>query len=206
MDTDKIIQRYDQRIAMSMMADFMLLGSNGQGSWAMHSDKTKLFAMAIGAFLDIIAENFNRFAIPRLFALNDLVISDFPKIVHGDVESTDLGELGTYIGALSSAGMQLFPNKKLEDHLLKLGNLPEALDELADIDNQVSPSYSEPLGSVEEIKSNPVQNPSGFTLKQDTTPVNGKPPVEIVTTNVTGNMESTARSASSLNQFVDRRF
>jgi hypothetical protein len=168
LDTDKIINRYDQRIAMTMMADFMLLGSNGSaGSWAMHSDKTKLFSMAIGAFLDIIAENFNRFAVPRLFALNDFTITDFPKIVHGDVESTDLAGLGTYLTQLAGAGMQLFPNPKLEDHLLKVANLPQALTEELEDDQQIQPMYSEPVKEVNEIKATPYQQPTGFNVQAD---------------------------------------
>jgi hypothetical protein len=208
LDVDKIINRYDQRIAMSMMADFMLLGSSGQGSYAMHSDKTKLFSMAIGAFLDIIAEIFNRFAIPRLFALNDLKISNFPKIVHSDVESTDLGELGTYLTQLASAGMPLFPNQKLEAHLMKLGNLPEPLDEMSDIDQQVAPLYSEPLTNIKEIKSNPAEQPNGLSQKEDTTPVNGQPKVESPVTNADGNTERTARYMPKNNpdQYIDMRF
>lgn len=181
LDTDKIIQRYDQRIAMSMMADFMLLGSQGQGSWAMHSSKTKLFSMALCSFLDIVAETFNRFAIPRLFALNDLIISDFPKIVHGDAESVDLTELGDYITKLSGAGMQLFPNPKLEEYLMKAGNMPGPIEEMSDIDMQIQPQYSEPVQGVEEIKGDPLQRPNSLNNKSDTTPVNGKPPVSVVT-------------------------
>ena len=206
MDTDKIVQRYDQRIAMSMMADFMLLGSSGQGSFAMHSDKTKLFSMALGAFLDIVAENFNRFAIPRLFALNDLPISNFPKIVHGDVQSTDLGELGTYLNALSTSGMPLFPNQKLEEHLLKLANLPAGLEELMDVDQQIQPQYSEPVEHVQEIKNEPFEKPNGLSDNADTTPVNGKPKVTSPITNSTGNSETTSRNSGNPSQYIDGRF
>ena len=192
-DTDKIVQRYDQRIAMTMMADFMLLGSQGQGSWAMHSDKTKLFCMALGAFLDIIAETLNRFAIPRLFAVNDFHISDFPRIVHGDVESRDLGELGTYLTQLASAGMPLFPNPKLENHLLKVANLPEGLEEMDAEDMQVSPQYSDPLTNVKEIADTAVQQPTDGKEHTDTTPVNDKPGVVTATTNALGNTERTSR-------------
>jgi hypothetical protein len=192
LDTDKIIQRYDQRIAMSMMADFMLLGNSGQGSWAMHSDKTKLFCMALGSFLDIISETFNRFAIPRLFALNDIPISSFPKIVHGDVESTDLGELGDYITKLAGAGMPLFPNPKLEAHLLKVGNMPEPLSEVSEVDMQVQPKYSEVVTEVNETRGDPLERPNGLSNKIDSAPINEKPPIHPMT-NASGDAEITSR-------------
>lgn len=125
-DVDKTINRYDQRIAMSCLMDFMLLGGqNSSGSWAMHTDKTKLAAMALGAFLDIIAENINRFGVTRLFAVNSFQISDYPKIVHGDIESVDLKELGDYLLKLAQAGAPLFPNEELEKYVMKAANLPE---------------------------------------------------------------------------------
>lgn len=160
LDTDKIVSRYDQRIALSMCADFMLLGSqNAQGSWAMHSDKTKLFAMAIGAFLDIIAQQFNRFAIPRLMAVNDFAITDMPQLQHGDVNSRDLVELGDYITKLAGAGMPIFPNPKLEQYLLKVANLPESDEETAEPDARVEGLYTEPITTVKEITEDLKETP-----------------------------------------------
>jgi hypothetical protein len=187
-DTDKIIQRYDHRIAMTCLADFLLLGqgAGATGSWAMHSDKTKLFSRAIGAFLDIIAETFNRFAIPRLMALNDFQITDNPKIMHGDLQSVDLKELKDYILGLSQAGMPLFPNEELEKYLKTVADLPVDIEEEADIDQQIEPIHRDPPEKITEIPGNPIQTPSGLGIPADTTPVNGKPPVNTATTNELG--------------------
>jgi hypothetical protein len=46
-DTNALIQRYEQRILMSVMADFLLLGHEGVGSYAMHVDKTGIFKAAL---------------------------------------------------------------------------------------------------------------------------------------------------------------
>lgn len=64
-DTNAIIDRYDTRIAMTVLADFIFLGHQQNGSGALSSDKTELFAMACGAYLDIIAETFNSQGIPE---------------------------------------------------------------------------------------------------------------------------------------------
>lgn len=182
-DTDKIIQRYDQRIAMSALADFLLLGqgAGAQGSWAMHSDKTKLFSTAIGGFLDIIAAIFNRFAIPALFSLNDFPITDYPEILHGDMESVDLKELGDYITKLAQAGMPLFPDLELENYLKKVANLPEPLEEEKDIEQQVEPLHQTPPDRITEIPFNPVQVPTGLDRAVDQTPAGDKKTPNITT-------------------------
>ena len=59
-DTNAIINRYDNRIAMTVLADFIFLGHEQNGSWALSSDKTELFSMACGAFLDIFADNIKK--------------------------------------------------------------------------------------------------------------------------------------------------
>ena len=85
-DTNSIIERYDSRIAMSTMSDFLLLGHQQVGSFALSSDKTHLFSMALGAYLDIICEVFNGQGIPRLVGMNAEHfngITDYPKLTHG---------------------------------------------------------------------------------------------------------------------------
>lgn len=89
-DTSRIIDRYDTRIAMTVLADFILLGHEKVGSFALSSDKTELFAVAIGGFLDIICEAFNNNAIPKLVDLNGehfKGITDYPRMIHGDIEN-----------------------------------------------------------------------------------------------------------------------
>lgn len=191
-DTDKIINRYDQRIAMTMLADFLMLGSQDKGgSYSLVKSRTKLFATAVGAFLDMICEVFNRYAIPRLFALNDFQVTEYPTIVHGDLEDVDLKELGDYISALAGSGVPLFPNAELEKYLLKVAHLPEPPDMEATQDMQVEEGQQagEPK-TVTEIPPDANEKPSGLNTPSDLTPVNGKPPVNGVVTNNTGDVET----------------
>lgn len=173
-DTDKIIQRYDQRIAMSSLADFILLGQDKVGSFALAHNKTNLFMTAIGAYLDIVADVFNRYAVPRLFALNDFRISSYPKIAHGDLDAVNIVELGDYITKLSGAGMPLFPNIELEKHLMKAAGLPEPIDEMGELDLQINPTPSPAATEVREIHGPPV-TATGYDLPPDNTPANPEP-------------------------------
>lgn len=124
-NTDAVIARYDQRIAMTVLADFILLGHEQVGSFSLASSKTHLFSVALGTWLNVIAAQFNRIAIPRLFALNSFRLEKLPKLVPGDIEVPNLTELGDYITKLAGAGMDLFPDEKLEDYLRKVANLPK---------------------------------------------------------------------------------
>jgi len=126
-DTNNIINRYDTRIAMTVLADFVLLGHQIHGSFALSSDKTKLFSVAIGAYLDMICEVFNNKAIPQLIDMNAqhfAGITDYPMLCHGDIESQDLTSLATYIKELTGIGV-LTPDSGLEDYLREQASLPE---------------------------------------------------------------------------------
>ena len=129
-DTSRIIERYDTRIAMTVLADFLFLGHEKAGSWALSSDKTELFAMAIGAYLDSICETFNRYAIPRLIELNAknfASLSGYPELVHGDIETQDLTKLGAYLKDM--VGLNLItPDDALEEYLREQAGLPVKLD------------------------------------------------------------------------------
>ena len=112
------------------MSDFLLLGHQQVGSFALSSDKTHLFSMALGAYLDIICEVFNNQALPRLIGMNAehfRGITNYPKLCHGDVEAPNLSELSAYIKDLTGCGV-ILPDEPLEDHVRKLANLPERLE------------------------------------------------------------------------------
>ena len=126
-DTNQIIERYNKQIAMSVLTDFVLLGHESVGSFALADNKTKMFSLAVGTYLDIICEVFNNQAIPRLIELNSehfKGITDYPKMKHGDIEDANLDKIGTFISQMVSAGI-LTPDDELEDYVRKIGNLPE---------------------------------------------------------------------------------
>jgi len=122
-DTTAIIERYDKRLAMSVLADFIFLGQSAVGSYALSSDKTRLFAVALGAYLEIIAEVISNQAIPRLLALNKKFAGcKLPTLVHGDIESNS-EDLAAVLERLSKCGI-ITPDSALEDYLRDLMNLP----------------------------------------------------------------------------------
>lgn len=126
-DTSQIIERYDTRMAMTVLADFVLLGHQKVGSFALSSDKTELFSVALGAFLDLICEVFNNQAIPRLIDINGdhfKEITDYPELIHGDIETQDLSKLGEFVSKMVSIGA-ITPDEGMEDYLRMAADLPE---------------------------------------------------------------------------------
>lgn len=106
-DTDKIINRYNRDIALFALADFLMLGHEKQGSFALSENKTSMFTLAITAILDSICDVLTRFAIPRLLRLNGRTTENAPVMKHGDVEEISLDALGTYLQKLSLAGIPI---------------------------------------------------------------------------------------------------
>jgi phage gp29-like protein len=111
---------------MTVLADFIFLGHQQTGSFALSSNKTELFAVAIGAFLDVICETFNKQAIPRLIDINGehfTGVTDYPYMVHGDIEDADIEKVGTFIKDMTGIGV-LVPDDDLEDFVRQVGHLP----------------------------------------------------------------------------------
>jgi hypothetical protein len=132
-DTGPAKEYYSRHIAMSILADVILLGHEKVGSFALASSKTNLFAAGLNALLDDIESVFNRHLIPRLMVLNGMPAERAPMIRHGDVETPDLDVLGDYVSKLAGAGMPLFPTDdgELERELLRAANLPQGIADLA---------------------------------------------------------------------------
>lgn len=128
---NEIIQRYEERMLMTVLADFILVGHQGTGSYAMHTDKTGLFRASMNSISQSIADVFNRYAIPRLFEVNGWKVNELPQLIPGDIDPPDLTQLSSFMGQLNSAGIQWFPDPELEKFLRSAARLPK-LDETSE--------------------------------------------------------------------------
>ena len=123
-DTGSVIQRYDQRVSMSLLSDFLLLGSDRVGSFALGSAKVDLWTLSVDSIAKTIAEVVNQFAIPRLLKLNAMRMDKMPYLTYGQVQSVELNEVADFVSKLANAGV-LLPDTSLETHLRSLADLPE---------------------------------------------------------------------------------
>jgi len=123
-DTGAVIQRYDQRISMSLLSDFLLLGSDRVGSFALGTTKVDLWTLAVDSIAKTIAETVNQYAIPRLLKLNAMRTDKMPYLTYGQVSSVELTEVADYVSKLVGVGA-IMPDRTLEEHLRTLGDLPD---------------------------------------------------------------------------------
>jgi phage gp29-like protein len=127
-DTDKVIGRYDQRIAMSVLSDFILLGHERVGSFALGSSKIDLWTMAVDAICKSITEVINQHAIPKLLKYNGMKFETPPELKYSEVAHIDLTEISDYVSKLTAAGA-ISPDAEMEDFLRGLAGLPMATAE-----------------------------------------------------------------------------
>ena len=143
-DTSAIIERYDSRIAMTALADFILMGHQKVGSYSLSSNKTDMFGVAMGAFLDIICQVFNNQGIPKLIDLNANAfkgITGYPKLTHGEIQAPDLNDLGNYIKNLTGVGV-IVPGPELEKFSREIADIPLEADDFVPmgVPNEPSPA------------------------------------------------------------------
>lgn len=120
----ELIQMYGENIAGVVLADFVRLGRTQSGSRALAEPKQALFQKALQGWVDSIADVLNRYAIPRLFELNDIP-GELPYFKPEEVEDLDLGELGMFLRNTGQAGMEWFddPEDTIIDELRQRAGL-----------------------------------------------------------------------------------
>jgi hypothetical protein len=123
-DMEQVIQRFDLSIARTMLADFLMLGSNDRGSYALSQSKADFFQSGLRGWLDSIAKIINRDLIPAIWQWNGFDFENMPYVEPGDIAPYNIETIGKFIKDLSSAGFPLFPNDVLENELLREAGLP----------------------------------------------------------------------------------
>jgi len=129
-DTNKIVDRYDQRIAMTVLADIILMGHTNSGSFALAKSKTNMLGASLEAMADNIKNIINKVAIPKLMDLNTFRgYTKYPELVRGEIEAPDVAKLGDAMQRFRDMGMAWFPNEKTEDYIRASMGLPVLTEE-----------------------------------------------------------------------------
>ncbi len=120
-DTDAIIRRYEARILMTALAQFLLLGQDNVGSLALSRDQTDFFNMSVEAIADQIAEVITKYAIPRLCKLNGVDPAGL-RLGHSPAGDPDISGMGTF---LQQVGSLITWMPADEVYLRSMAGLPE---------------------------------------------------------------------------------
>lgn len=143
-DTDAIVARYAQQIAMTVLADFILLGHEKVGSYALGASKVELFTVALGAWIDEIASVMNEYAVPRLMKLNGVPRQLWPTLAHDEIAEVDLEALASFVESQVKVGV-ITPDEPLEQRMREVAQLPQADPDTADPGTEPLPDNVVPL-------------------------------------------------------------
>ena len=123
--TNELITRYEQRQLMTMLADFIMVGTTATGTYNMHVDKTKIFRAALNQVVQSFCDDLNRHVVPKLFMANGMRPEQMPLIVPSDVDAPNLSELGQFLSATAGLGFSWGPDAEMEKYLRNSAGLPE---------------------------------------------------------------------------------
>ena len=146
-DTNAIINRYDNRIAITMLSDLILIGSEKTGSFALAETKQNLLGKSLEAHLQNIADVFNKYAVPKLIRLNNFEgITEMPKIVSGEIETPTLKEIALLLRAM---GLDISKDLTLMNYLRRISSMPKLDD--ATFKEVYEPQVNNQKGGEEEF-------------------------------------------------------
>jgi hypothetical protein len=122
-DHAKLDEQCEQRIAITLLVQFLLLGQKKAGSFALSSDQTELLGIAIGASLDTLCETVTSQLFRPFMGLLGLDPELCPKLTHGPIEGPDLGALAALLKVGLEAGA-LEADQSLKDFVREQLGLP----------------------------------------------------------------------------------
>jgi hypothetical protein len=123
-DIDPVVKRYQADIARTILADFIMLGNNDRGSFALSKSKVDVFTKALQGYMDSITGTLNRQLLPRIWELNGLNFDLMPHIEADDIGGTDLNVLGRFLRA-SGLNESVLSDFDLNADIREKANLPK---------------------------------------------------------------------------------
>ncbi len=129
-DFQTIINRYEQRMAMVGLAQFIHLGMSQVGTQALAGEAMDFFTMSVEAWADSISDPINRYAVDRLLRLNGFSgLSENPYIAHEPITRQNISVIAEAINKLVGAQL-LTPGLDLENWVRGLMDLPPAKEKI----------------------------------------------------------------------------
>lgn len=150
LDIDKAVGRKNMEMAVTALADWVLLGHEAVGSKALGSTKVDMFTTACETWTQAAAGVINAHAAPRLLALNGVGRDLVPELVPGRVSQVDIEMFCNALGTLVKNAV-VTSDPALEDWVRETVGAPpreEATPGGAELeDEDVDPQAEDPEGA-----------------------------------------------------------
>lgn len=122
-NTNDIINRYTREILTCLFADFLALGQQGGGSFALGETKVSIIEMGIQAKLDEIKNQLNHQLVRTLWEQNGWDTTIMPEFTYGNVSKETLDEVSKFIQR--TAAVSTFPrNRDTINWVMKQADIP----------------------------------------------------------------------------------
>ncbi len=124
--TSDIVTRYDQRIAMTLIADLVMMGMSKVGTFSMFTGKTNLVTMALEALIKQIRDPLNRFVVPIVMEANGVPENLWPHFENGPIQAPPMQDIANFLARLTQGSPPVItPGEELEHFLRTMYNIPE---------------------------------------------------------------------------------
>lgn len=154
------IKHHDQQIALSVMGQFMLLGSTETGSRATSQDHSKLFLLSEEALANQIQSVIQEQIIKQLVDLNTSNIPNgYPTLIHNKIEDEDVTVFSSAVQSLGAAGALTF-NFETEQAIRQVVHLPELTEDY-------KADYEEKRKASKEMVTNPPEATSNLDKAEE---------------------------------------
>ena len=154
-DPDTVIRRHENRIAMSMLSDVILMGGDRTGSFALAETKQGLLISSLQSIINSIGQTISQTAVPTLFMMNNWQLEKYPTIVADDLQPATIKDVALLLRCFK---VDVSKDQNLFNYLLSLIQAPQMSEEAyAAFMAQQSTAGEETGGFGDDIKD-PVDN------------------------------------------------
>lgn len=122
------IDSEDKRMTKAFLANFLELGMNGSGAYALSNDLSDFFLSGIQHIANEICKKINSKLIPSLIKLNFGERASYPQLKVSNIADKAGKELADILSVAANANI-IIPDDQLEDHFRNRFNLPQRSQE-----------------------------------------------------------------------------
>lgn len=127
-DPSRAIAYHNRQIVLSVLAQFLDLGSGSSGSRSLSEDHTSLFLQSLEAIANGFTDVINKYAIKELVDLNFENVEVYPELDYNGISRVDVDKLSTAYQRFQQSG-GLKPTKRDDQYVRELMGLPENTEE-----------------------------------------------------------------------------
>lgn len=120
-----MIDHHDRMITMCVLAEFLMLGQNSTGSYALSQDKSNFFLMHVEQKANYIANQIVRYVIKDIVDYNYTGVEGYPSAQFTSFGRVDMKVLSEVFKVLIETGIVNIMNEAERSHARSMFNLPE---------------------------------------------------------------------------------